>query len=130
LDGVTIDLDRFKIPKTENDLIIEGAGGCLVPLNDNDFAIDLAGLFNCEIILVADLYLGSINHTLLSVDLLKKRGDQVKGIIFNGEPNTESQTIILSHSGYPQLLHIKKEVEINKEVIRHYAEEIKLSWSK
>ena len=95
LDGVSIELEKFKIPETKNNLVIEGAGGCLVPLNDHDFVISLAKKFDAEVILVSQLYLGSINHTLLSADYLKRNKFNVKGIVFNGPSNPESENIIL-----------------------------------
>ena len=113
LDGIDIQLANFKLPITNNDLIIEGAGGCLVPLNEDDFVIDLARHFNATVILVADLYLGSINHTLLTVSELKRRSYTVKGIIFNGEPNPESERIILQHTNLRCLLHIRREEHLN-----------------
>jgi dethiobiotin synthetase len=125
IDGVHIDLEKFKLPKTNNPLIIEGAGGCLVPLNDHDFVIDIPAKLNLQIILVANLYLGSINHTLLTVQLLKQRNLSVTGIIFNGKSNPESERIILKHSGYKTIWHIKEEAEINSDMISAYAEKIK-----
>ena len=100
-------------------------GGCLVPLNDHDFVIDIPTKLNIPIILVANLYLGSINHTLLTVQLLKQRNLSVTGIIFNGKSNPESERIILKHSGYKTIWHIKDEAEINSDVINAYAEKIK-----
>lgn len=128
IDEVNIDLKTIMLPTTNN-LIIEGAGGCLVPLNDSDFVIDLAPKLNAEIILVADLYLGSINHTLLTIHLLKSRGYPVKGIIFNGESNEESERIILHHSKYPCLLKVKKEKLVNAETVRSYGTSLKESWT-
>ncbi|HEU5292843.1 MAG TPA: dethiobiotin synthase [Cyclobacteriaceae bacterium] len=128
IDGITIDLKKITLPKSMNGLIIEGAGGCLVPLNDSDFVIDLVPVLNAEIVLVADLYLGSINHTLLTVNLLQSRKYQVKGIIFNGEANPESERIILKHSGYRCLLRIAKEPTITLEAIRRYATILKTNW--
>lgn len=125
IDGVHIDLEKFKPPKTNNTLIIEGAGGCLVPLNDHDFVIDIPSKLNIPIILVANLYLGSINHTLLTVQLLKQRNLTVIGIIFNGKSNPESERIILKHSGYKTIWHIKEETEINSDILNTYAEKIK-----
>lgn len=125
IDGVHIDLEKFALPKTNNPLIIEGAGGCLVPLNDHDFVIDIPAKLNIRIILVANLYLGSINHTLLTVQLLKQRNLSVAGIIFNGKSNPESERIILKHSGYKTIWHIKEEAEINPDVIAAYAEKVK-----
>lgn len=129
IDGVEIDLKKFKIPKTKNDLIIEGAGGCLVPLNETDFVIDLAKQFNSQIILVSNLYLGSINHTLLTVDFLKRNQFTIKGIIFNGEPNPESERIILKHAQFKCLLRIAKEKQITKKTVTQYSELLKKNWS-
>jgi dethiobiotin synthetase len=125
LDQVEINLKNLTIPQTTNELVIEGAGGCLVPLNENDFVIDLAKKFEAEIILVSNLYLGSINHTLLSAAYLKSRNYPVKGIVFNGEPNPESERIILSHSQLPCLLRMKREPSIVPEIVAKYARQLK-----
>lgn len=127
-EGVTIDVEQFKLPETSNTIIIEGAGGCLVPLNDNDFIIDLVSKFSCEIVLVSDLYLGSINHTLLTVEAIQNRNLKLKGIIFNGEPNLESEKIILKHTGLPCLLKIYKEDFITPEIVRNYAQVLQSNW--
>ena len=129
LDNIEIRLDQFKIPETSNHLIIEGAGGCLVPLNDRYFVIDLMQQLNAEIILVADLYLGSINHTLLTLEALKKRNLKIKGIIFNGESNSESERIIMLHSSLPCLLRVNKEKMIDQSVIKKYAQLLKANWN-
>lgn len=128
IDHVNIQLTDFEAPK-QSEIIIEGAGGCLVPLNDSDFVIDLSPRLNSHIILVADLYLGSINHTLLSVHLLKTRGYPVKGIIFNGKSNPESERIILHHAQYPCLLRINKEDQINQDTVKRYSELLKQNWN-
>lgn len=129
LDGVTIELAKFIAPDTEHDLIIEGAGGCLVPLNDTNFVIDIVPEVADAVILVADLYLGSINHTLLTVEALRKRELPVKGIIFNGKSNPESERIILHHSGLPCLLRITPEEKIDHETVRRYADRLKENWN-
>lgn len=128
-DGLHIDLKKFILPNSIKGMIIEGAGGCLVPLNQTDFVIDLIPIFNAEVILVADLYLGSINHTLLTVQLLKSRKYNVKGIIFNGESNLESEQIILHHSQYKCLCRIRRETVITNSTVKHYAARIKESWN-
>lgn len=129
IDGKEIKLSDFKIPQVNNDLIIEGAGGCLVPLNDTDFMVDLIPLFNAEVILVAAIYLGSINHTLLTIEALLRRNVIIKGIIFNGESNSESERIILHHASIPSLLRINKEGDFKKETVAKYALQLKDSWS-
>lgn len=127
-EHLTIQLDDFVLPETTNEIVIEGAGGILVPINDNDFVIDVAKELGCPVILVANLYLGSINHTLLTVDYLKRNQIPVKGIIFNGEPNIESETIIEKHSGFKVLLRLPKLSMINKEIIKYWADELLLNW--
>lgn len=120
LDGITIELDSIRAPQPSG-IIIEGAGGCLVPLNDSNFVIDIVPNIHAEIILVADLYLGSINHTLLTFALLKSRNHPVKGIIFNGKPNPESERIILHHSQYQCLLRILPEEKFDATTVKKYA---------
>lgn len=127
IDNIQIRLSEIMLPSTSN-LIIEGAGGCLVPLNDSDFIIDLISKLNAPVILVADLYLGSINHTLLTLEALKKRNIGIKGIIFNGDSNSESESIILKHSSLPCLLKIKKEDIIDVSVVKSYAKQLIANW--
>ena len=128
IDEVALSVGNFKLPSTDNNLVIEGAGGLLVPLNDHENIVDLVTHFDAELILVSNLYLGSINHTLLSVEALKNRGLNVKGIIFNGEENKESESIILKRSGYPCLLNISQEDKIDSNTVVRYANELKTKW--
>lgn len=127
-EHLQIQLDDFVLPDTSNDLVIEGAGGVLVPLNDQDHVIDLARELDLEIILVSNLYLGSINHTLLTIDYLERNGFRIKGLIFNGESNPESERIIELKSGYKVLLRLPKLGLINKEVVQYWADELILNW--
>lgn len=128
IDGISVSVRDLKIPETSNTLIIEGAGGLLVPLNDDELMIDCIRHFNAEVILVCNIYLGSINHSLLSLEALKSRGIKIKGIIFNGEENIETQNIIMKYANVPCLLHIHKENSITPEIIRKYAEKLKAEW--
>lgn len=117
LDGVSIKLDKMLLPKTENHLIVEGAGGLMVPLNDSDLIIDLIKKLKLEMILVSENYLGSINHTLLSLAMLKAYNVPVKGIIFNGEENTETQRYILNYTGVTLLGCVPKLIRIDKATV-------------
>lgn len=128
-DGVKIALSDIKIPQTTRDLVIEGAGGCLVPLNDTEFVVDLITRTNSEAIVVADLYLGSINHTLLTLEALHNRNIKVRGIIFNGESNPESERIILLRSGLRCLLRIDQERHIHPGIVKQYAKTLKAHWN-
>lgn len=129
MDGVKIEMDKIQLPEgVQETLVIEGAGGVLVPLNDKDFVIDIAAKFNAEVILVVNNYLGCINHTLLSASELKRRGLNVKGIIFNGEQSEETVNIILRHTGYRNLLTVKREREITEEIVTQYAVKLFEQW--
>jgi dethiobiotin synthetase len=129
VENVTIDLDKILIPGNKgNNLVIEGAGGVLVPLNDTHFVIDLAAKFNAEIILVSNNYLGSINHTLLTINEINRRGLSIKGIVFNGPRNESTEDFILKHSGLNCLLKINQEKEIDQFVVNKYAIELFNSW--
>lgn len=127
VESVNIALHDFELPASKNkNLIIEGAGGVLVPLNhQGDFIIDLARKFNAQIILVSNIYLGSINHTLLTVSEINRRWPYISGIIFNGESNPFTEDIILKTTGLPCLLRINKEANLTKEVVKKYAEQLK-----
>ena len=95
IDGIKIDISDFQLPKTKNTLIVEGAGGLMVPINEKgDMVVDLMANLVDEVILVSKNYLGSINHTLMSIEILKQKKIKIKGIIFNGVSNSESERII------------------------------------
>jgi dethiobiotin synthetase len=114
IDGITIEREKIRPPVTDNILIIEGAGGLMVPLNDNFLMIDLIKELGAEAILVSTNYLGSINHTLLSIYALKQYGIPIKGIIFNGVKDIYSKEYILKYTGIPLLGHIPKYDNIDK----------------
>lgn len=115
-DNVAIELNRIHAPVSNKDLIIEGAGGLLVPLNGRETVLDLIGQLGAEVVLVSRNYLGSINHTLLTVEALKERGLPIAGIIFNRAPNADSEDIIISMSGLDCLGKIE-EIAISRESI-------------
>ena len=125
-EGIDIHLEDFVLPPTKNHLVVEGAGGLMVPINDQHFMVDLALHLKMEIILVSNTYLGSINHTLLSHFLLQQKNIPVRGIVFNGPPNPESERIILHHTGYPLLLHVFPEPIVNSQSVKKYAAQLKI----
>jgi dethiobiotin synthetase len=126
IDGVIIEKEKFVLPKTDNRLIIEGAGGLMVPLNKDFLIIDLIRQLNAQVILVSQNYLGSINHTLLTIAALKQYGISITGIIFNGERNANSEDYILEYSGVKLLGHLPAYNSINKAVIIDAGRFIKL----
>ena len=122
-ESVQINLENIHLPETNNILIIEGAGGLLVPLNEKDFVIDLIPKFNAEVVLVIQNYLGSINHSLLSIEALKNRKVNILGIIISGVENPLSEEIIFKQSGLKLLGRIHREGNITSETIKKYEAE-------
>lgn len=121
IDGITIDLKNIIEPKTKNHLVIEGAGGVLVPLNNSHFVIDLVQP-DYKIIIVSRHYLGSINHTLLTIEAIKNRGLTIAGIIFNGNENKATESLILNYSKLKFIGRINDEPYFDKNVIAEYAD--------
>jgi len=124
LDGIEIDLNQINLPETNNNLIIEGAGGLMVPLNETELIVDLIKKLEVEVILVSQNYLGSINHTLLSVNLLRQYEIPVKGIIFNGTENEENERYILQYAKIKKLGYIPGLDQIDKAHIASVGENI------
>jgi dethiobiotin synthetase len=125
LDGIRIDLNSFHLPKTTENLVVELAGGIMVPLNEKDTNLDLIERLGLPVILVSKNYLGSINHTLMTFEILKSRNIKIAGIVFNGQTNSSGESFILNHTGLPVLLRVNEEKEFNPSVIARYAESFK-----
>ena len=121
IDGLKIFSEKIIRPKTKNNLVIEGAGGLLVPLNEKETILDLIHPKD-KVIVVSRHYLGSINHTLMTLELLKQKKIKVFGIIFSGEENISSETIIEQMSGVSILGRIEEEPYFDANVIKEYAE--------
>ena len=121
IDGITIAMNEIQEPKTNNHLVVEGAGGILVPLNETKSVVDLIQP-DYKVIVVSRHYLGSINHTLLTIEALQNRKIQVAGIIFSGDENKSSESIILSRTAVPFIGRIAQEPYFDTNVISEYAE--------
>jgi dethiobiotin synthase len=125
-DGLYITPESLAPPNTENTLIIESTGGLLVPINDHQLLIDAVPRLKAEIIVVSRHYLGSINHTLLTLEAVRHRELPLLGIIFNGPPTPTTEAFILNYTGMACLGRIGEEPVINRETVRKYAE--KMEW--
>ena len=125
IDDVVILSEKIKRPTTKNNLVIEGAGGLLVPLNDKETILDLIHPKD-KVIVVSRHYLGSINHTLLTLEVLKQRNLKVHGIIFSGNKNEDTETIIEQMSGIKILGRIDEEPYFDTSVIKEYAERLNI----
>jgi len=99
IDGVRIELEDFTLPNYETDyLVVEGAGGLLVPINGRDMIIDLVSYLELPVVLVARSTLGTLNHTFLSLEALRKRDIPVFGVVMNG-PQHQSNYEAIQHYG-------------------------------
>jgi len=118
LDGIQIDLSAIQPPLHSGDLVIEGAGGLMVPLNDQELILHLIKKLDPKVIVVSQNYLGSINHTLLTLQTLKTYHIEITGLIFNGSPNAESESYIESYSGVKIIGRVPSMNVIDKEAVR------------
>lgn len=125
LDGVEIDLEKIQLPKTTNHLIIEGAGGLLVPINNTHYVIDIAKQFDCEIVLVISSYLGCINHSLLSIDYLLRNHFKIKALIFNGTFEPEVKHAIINYVKNTLIIDVPQANELSKSSILQISSQIK-----
>ena len=120
LDGIEIDLNQIKRPKTKNSLVIEGAGGLLVPLNSTYTIMDLIEPTD-KVIVVSRHYLGSINHSLLTINTLKNKGFDVS-IIYSGNEYKSTESIIEKMTNVKVIGRINDEPYFDQNVIKEYAE--------
>jgi len=125
LDGVTIEMEKLQLPTTCNHLIIEGAGGLLVPINKNEYVIDVAKKIDCEIVLVISSYLGCINHTLLSIEYLKRNNFKIYALVFNGDFDLEVKQSILDYTLNPIIIDIPTLNTLSKQLISEISMKVK-----
>ena len=123
IDRLNISLDQINRPVTNNHLVIEGAGGLLVPLNDDLTIQDLIQPTD-HVIVVSRHYLGSINHTLMTVKLLKEQDFKVS-LIYSGDAHVSTESIINTMTGVPVIGRIDNEPYFDSNVIKEYAEKFK-----
>lgn len=125
LDGVEIDLSLIVRPETSNTLVIEGAGGLLVPLNQEDAVIHLARKFESEVVLVISDYLGCINHALLSIHYLQANHYKIHSLVFNGEFAEEIRTAITQKAPDCKIISIPRLVDVSKESVFALSHELR-----
>lgn len=114
LEDETIDMQSIQLPES-NRLIIEGAGGVLVPVNTDTLMVDLIKHLNIPVILVASSRLGMINHSLLSIEAMKARNLDILGVIVSGEPNSSSCEAIEVYGKVPVLAQLPFLSAVNRE---------------
>jgi len=120
IDGIRIELSKIKEPSIKNHLVVEGAGGLLVPLNDSETILDIIKP-DYKVIVVSRHYLGSINHTLLTIKALQDKGFEVS-IIFSGKEHKTTEDIIQKMTNVSVIGRVDEEPYFDTNVIREYAE--------
>ena len=103
IEGVEVCLDKLTLPQVDGPLVVEGAGGVLVPVSETLLMADLFAYWQLPVILCARTALGTINHSLLSIEALRARGMAVAGILFGGAADSENQRVIPALGGVPAL---------------------------
>ena len=103
LDDIIINPAMLRLPDVSAPLVVEGAGGLMVPLTDGYLTIDLFARWRQPVVLVARTGLGTINHSLLSIEALRARDIPIGGILFSGEADEENERIIPHIAGVPSL---------------------------
>lgn len=124
IDNVSISVKNITRPITKNHLVIEGAGGVLVPLNQTETILDLVESSD-RIIVISRHYLGSINHTLMTIEALKARKLNIFGILFSGDKHPTTEEIIEEMTGVPILGRIDEEPYFDSRVISEYADKLR-----
>ena len=123
IDGVNISKSALTPPQNPTrHLIVEGAGGLMVPLRSDYLWSDWLSENPLPVVVVSRNYLGSINHTLLTINALQQKKIPILGIVFNGVPNESTESVIEAQTGLPVLLRVSEEAIIDKKMILRYAD--------
>jgi dethiobiotin synthetase len=116
LEGITIEIESIRLPSSRA-LVIEGAGGIMVPLNDRHFMLDLMKRFALPVLLVASSRLGTINHTLLSLEQLRRHDLEIAGVVINGPKNSVNREAIYKYGNAPILAEVEPLERIDPETL-------------
>lgn len=125
IDGVYLQLSELTLPKTNRNMLVEGAGGLMVPINDTDLLIDAFKKWDLPVIIVSRHYVGSINHTILTIEALQNRGITIKGLVFVGDENKATESFILNHTNVPFLIRIPLATEVTTGFVQQQASILK-----
>lgn len=120
LENKIIDLANLTLPLVKNHLVVEGAGGILAPLNQEKCMIDLMQQLNLPVVIVSRGILGTINHTLMTIDILRRKGLTILGIIFSGELNPANQLAIEQRGEVRTLLHVPYFPQLTAESLQRW----------
>lgn len=117
LEGVTIRLEALRLPPAKR-LVVEGAGGIMVPLNEHHYMLDLMKRLDLPVLLVASSRLGTINHTLLSLEQLRRHDLEIAGVVINGPPNEINREAIRNYGKVRILAEVEPMERIGPETLK------------
>lgn len=121
LEGIRINPSRLVLPNITAPLVVEGAGGVMVPVCDDLLMIDIMARFALPVVLVARSGLGTINHSLLTIEALKRRGIEILGIVFSGNENPDNMRCIEQFGGVKTLFNVPKIAHISSQSVAEHA---------
>jgi dethiobiotin synthetase/malonyl-CoA O-methyltransferase len=116
-ERTVIDLDSVTMPTTAGPLVVEGAGGAMVPINDTALMIDLMERLHLPVLVVARSGLGTINHTLMTLEILRSRGVPLLGVVMNGQKNPANRQAIEHFGKIPVLAEIQPLIAVTASVV-------------
>ena len=114
IDGKKIDINLLNLPKIDGSIVIETAGGLMVPITRNFLQIDQIRKWNLPVIIVCRSSLGTLNHTLLTIEALKKRNIKILGLIINGEKHLDNPKTLREFSKLPIIAEFPRLNNIDK----------------
>jgi dethiobiotin synthetase len=126
LEGIELSINEIELPKSEKPIVVEGAGGVMVPFNSKETYLDLMVRLNLPVVLVTRHYLGSINHTMLSWKVLKEAGLNVVALVISGKEHGSTETHFATQMDVP-FIRINEFEEVSSETIAAEAERLKSS---
>ncbi len=126
LEGIELSIDKVELPKSDNLIVVEGAGGVMVPFSSTETYLDLMVKLNLPVVLVTRHYLGSINHTMLSWNVLKEAGLNVVALVVSGKPHETTESYFRTQMDVP-FIRINELVEVSPESIEIEAARLKSS---
>ncbi|MFC2175843.1 dethiobiotin synthase [Bacteroidota bacterium] len=126
LEGIELSIDTIELPKSQNPIVVEGAGGVMVPLSSEETYLDLMVKLNLPVVLVTRHYLGSINHTMLSWKVLKAAGLNVVALVISGKAHESTESYFKTQMDVP-FIRINELKDVNSETIAVEAERLKTS---
>jgi dethiobiotin synthase len=124
--NIAMDMEKLKLPPHDGLVVVEGAGGLMVPIVDGAYMVDLADALDLPIILVARSTLGTINHTLLSVEAIRRRGLPLAGVVISGPETPHNRAAIERFGKVEVIAEIPQLETVNRDTLKAIAPELDL----